>query len=270
MLKVIDIALAQVGYVEKASASQLDSKTANPGNKNYTKYARDLDQIPGFYNGKKQGYPWCDILNDWCFVQAYGAEMAKKMLYQPEKSLGASCTYSASYFRKAGKFYEKSPKVGDQIFFKSGSEIVHTGIVVDVDSKKVYTVEGNTSSASGVVANGGCVCRKSYSLTDSKIAGYGRPNYALAGENQGAKVNLTTGATKTETVQVSIPVLKQGMKGDYVKPLQILLNGRGYDCGTVDGSFGPKTLSAVKLFQKNKGLTIDGSVGPKTWEKLLS
>ena len=83
-------------------------------------------------------------------------------------------------------------------------------------------------------------------------------------------MNLTTGATKTETVQVSIPVLKQGMKGDYVKPLQILLNGRGYDCGTVDGSFGPKTLSAVKLFQKNKGLTIDGSVGPKTWEKLLS
>ena len=34
MLKVIDIALAQVGYVEKASNSQLDSKTANAGNKN--------------------------------------------------------------------------------------------------------------------------------------------------------------------------------------------------------------------------------------------
>ena len=192
------------------------------------------------------------------------------MLYQPDKSLGASCTYSASYYRKAGKFYEKGPKVGDQIFFKSGSEIVHTGIVVDVDSKKVYTVEGNTSGASGVVANGGCVCRKAYSLTDSKIAGYGRPNYALAGENQGAKVNLTTGTTKTETVQVSVQVLKQGMKGNSVKKLQILLNGLGHNCGKVDGSFGPATLSAVKSFQKAVGITVDGSVGKVTWGKLLS
>lgn len=276
MLKVIDIALAQVGYLEKASNSQLDSKTANAGNKNFTKYARDLDAIPGFYNGKKQGFAWCDTMTDWCFVQAYGVENAKKLLCQPDKSLGASCTYSASYYRKAGRFYEKDPKIGDQIFFKSGSSIVHTGLVYNVDSKKVYTVEGNTSGASGVIANGGGVCRKSYDLTYSKIAGYGRPDYSIVGERVGAKVSFSKGtaspgAAKPEMIQVTVPVLKQGAKGKMVKILQMLLTDANsvYAC-EVDGSFGPATDRAVRLFQKNKGLAVDGSVGPKTWDKLLN
>lgn len=38
MLKVIKIAEAQVGYLEKASNRDLDSKTGNAGYNNYTKY----------------------------------------------------------------------------------------------------------------------------------------------------------------------------------------------------------------------------------------
>ena len=58
--KVIEVALNEVGYVEKASNSNLDSKTGNVGSGNYTKYARDLDNI-SFYNGNKNGYAWCDV-----------------------------------------------------------------------------------------------------------------------------------------------------------------------------------------------------------------
>ena len=36
---------------------------------------------------------------------------------------------------------------------------------------------GDTSSASGVVANGGAVAKKKYLKTYSKIYGYGRPKY---------------------------------------------------------------------------------------------
>ena len=36
--KVLEIALAEVGYLEKKSAKDLDSKTANAGYNNYTKY----------------------------------------------------------------------------------------------------------------------------------------------------------------------------------------------------------------------------------------
>lgn len=190
---VIKIARAEVGYLEKASNSNLDSKTENAGNKNYTKYARDMDAISGFYNGRKNGYAWCDVFTDWCFVKAYGVENAKKLLCQPEKSLGAGCVYSMRYYKAKNQFYT-FPKAGDQIFFKDADgDIVHTGIVVDVDDKHVYTVEGNTSSASGVVANGGCVREKKYAISYNRIEGYGRPAYDVkAKPNTGTKTEAKT------------------------------------------------------------------------------
>ncbi|MDD7412271.1 MAG: hypothetical protein SOU13_13050 [Eubacteriales bacterium] len=92
--RVLSVAEAEVGYLEKASNKNLDGKTENVGDKNYTKYARDLDAIPGFYNGHKQGYAWCDVFVDWCFVTAYGRDAALKLLCQPLKSAGAGCRYS--------------------------------------------------------------------------------------------------------------------------------------------------------------------------------
>ena len=49
---IINLAKEEAGYIEKATNSQLDSKTANAGNGNYTKYARDLYNA-GYYNGNK-------------------------------------------------------------------------------------------------------------------------------------------------------------------------------------------------------------------------
>ena len=184
---VIKIARAEVGYLEKASNSNLDSKTGNAGSKNYTKYARDLDKIAGFYNGKKQGYAWCDVFVDWCFVKAYGVDNAKKLLCQPDKSLGAGCEYSMRYYKSKKQLYT-SPKAGDQIFFKDAEgDVIHTGIVYKVDNTYVYTVEGNTSSSSGVVANGGCVREKKYKLSYNRIAGYGRPAYDVKKETTTTK-----------------------------------------------------------------------------------
>ena len=40
--KVIEIALKEVGYLEKRSNKNLNSKTANAGSNNYTKYWNDL------------------------------------------------------------------------------------------------------------------------------------------------------------------------------------------------------------------------------------
>lgn len=73
-----------------------------------------------------------------------------------------------------------APKPGDIIFFSgtrhSGAN--HIGIIYKVTSSTVYTVEGNTSGASGVVDNGGGVAAKSYSKANSRILSYGRPNYS--------------------------------------------------------------------------------------------
>ena len=177
---LIAVAEAEEGYLEKASASQLDDKTANAGSANYTKYARDLDAEGDIYNGKKQGYAWCDVFVDWCFYTAFGKANMMDMLYQKYSGSGAGCTYSMKYFKNNSAFYD-TPEAGDQIFFTKdgGSTSNHTGIVRKVTSSKVYTVEGNTSSASGVVSNGGCVRLKSYDLSYSKIAGYGRPDWSV-------------------------------------------------------------------------------------------
>ena len=173
--KLIKIALNEVGYIEKASNSNLDNKTANQGSGNYTKYARDLDNI-SFYNGPKNGYAWCDVFVDWCFVEAFGKTRALELLCQPEKSTGAGCGFSMNFYKAHNQFYT-SPKEGDQIFFTDGTSIYHTGLVYAVDDNRVYTVEGNTSNVNYVDGNGGKVCKKSYPLGASYIRGYGRPKY---------------------------------------------------------------------------------------------
>lgn len=265
--KVLDVALGEVGYLEKRSNSNLDSKTGNAGYNNYTKYARDFDEkYPNFYNGRKQSVAWCDIFVDWCFVKAYGVDKALKLLGQPLKSCGAGCYFSMNYFKQIGCF-STTPKAGDQIFFynSSRSDIAHTGLVYKVDSNYVYTVEGNTSSASGVVANGGAVAKKSYSRSYSRIAGYGRPKY---------DVETSSGTTSTPTVKPttpSTPTASTVNKIDTVAEVQKWAN-TNYKSGLeVDGDYGAKTKKAlVKILQTElnqtykSNLTVDGVFGDKT------
>ena len=182
--KVINMALDEVGYIEKKSNANLDSKKSNAGNKNFTKYARDLDNIPNFYNGKKQGFAWCAVFVDWCLVKALGVDRARALLCYPKNSAGAGCSESIKYYKNNNRFVTSNPKKGDQIFFKQG----HTGLVYDVDSSKVYTVEGNTTKSAWVVANGGEVCKKSYNLKSSSIIGYGRPDYKTDSNTSAEKV----------------------------------------------------------------------------------
>ena len=175
--KVLSIANAEVGYLEKKSNAYLDDKTKNAGSKNYTKYSRDLVKWIG--SPYSQGSYWCDMFVDWCLVTAFGLDKAKQMI----GGWSAYTPTSAQYYKNMGRWFTK-PKVGDQVFFKNSSRICHTGLVYKVDSTYVYTIEGNTSGASGVIANGGGVCKKKYTLNYTKIAGYGRPKYELIPDSQ--------------------------------------------------------------------------------------
>lgn len=161
--KIIEIALKEVGYIEKKSNSQLYEKYANAGNANYTKYGKEMGC---------NGYAWCDAFIDWCFVNAFGKARAKELLidfsnYTPT---------SANYFKSNNQFFY-TPEIGDIIFFRNDIRICHTGIVYKVDNGKIYTIEGNTSNGDSIIENGGEVCKKSYAITNTRIAGYGRPKY---------------------------------------------------------------------------------------------
>lgn len=174
---LINLGKAEDGYLEKKSNAYLDDKKKNAGYNNFTKYARDLDAIKDFYNGKKQGFPWCCVFVAWLFVKTFGVDRTRELLNYPVKSLGAAVEYAKGYFVKKGQYYS-SPMKGDNIFFRNGKGLTHIGLVYDSDSKYVYTIEGNTSGGSVVVAEGGAVCLKKYSLSNSGIDGYGRPSYS--------------------------------------------------------------------------------------------
>ena len=171
--RVLSVAESEIGYLEKKNGDlkYLYEKVKNAGSANYTKYGYEMHQIyPAVMD-----YPaaWCDCFVDWCFQKAYGVSTARKMIggqfddYTPR---------SAELYKKMGAWYA-IPKRGDQIFFQNSSRIYHTGIVTDVRNDTVYTIEGNTSGGSAVIANGGAVCRKQYPVNYSRIAGYGRPAY---------------------------------------------------------------------------------------------
>lgn len=69
--------------------------------------------------------------------------------------------------------------------------------------------------------------------------------------------------TPTERIEAIARVLSFGSTGTDVEALQKWLTKVGYTLD-IDGSFGPLTLTAVKAFQKDQGLTADGIFGPKT------
>ena len=174
--RLVATAMAELGYLGHRSNAQLDMPTANGGGK-YNKFARDLDALGNFYNGPKQGFDWCDIFVDWCFVQTFGRELAQKLTFQPNRSCGAGTAYSLGYYKQHGRLFSV-PLVGDQIFFGNATSTWHTGIVTQVTANGICTVEGNAGSPSGVH-------KFQYRLGSNIIKGYGRPDWSLAGADPG-------------------------------------------------------------------------------------
>lgn len=179
--KVIAVAQAEVGYLEKKSNASLDSKTANAGSRNFTKY--------GKWIGANGDY-WCASFLSWIFYKAYGYDLGKKLLCG---GYSAACETIRSNFRLRKRYF-LTPKKGDVIFFigsrHAGAN--HIGLVYKVADGKVYTIEGNTSGASEVIDNGGGVVKKSYATSNSRILGYGRPDYSLASQTASKPATVKT------------------------------------------------------------------------------
>ena len=148
-------------YLEKKSNAYLDDFTKNAGSNNYTKFARDVNNWnqPGC-----QGQPWCAVYQFWKLVKVFGLTKALQIM-----GGGFYNCQSVTRHAKQKGTWHSTPKKGALIIFRNGS---HIGSVNSYDTTYVYTNEGNTSSAPGVVANGGACRNKKYKLTDSAIDGY--------------------------------------------------------------------------------------------------
>lgn len=258
----IEIALSQDGYLEKKSNSQLTSKTANAGKNNYTRYEKEVFGSNGNY--------WCASFISWVFWMLCEKDKTKA------KEICLTLTMGADTFRQAfikAKLYGSKPKLGALIFF-SGTRHAganHIAMVYKYDKKYVYTVEGNTSSDSGVVDNGGAVNCKKYLLTNSKILGYGYPKYD---SDSSTSTSSSTSTTSKKKYSGSFPKLptrgyfKNGDVSSEVCKLKKFLNWFGnYKLTETNKNYFDKTVSAVKDFQKKNGLTVDGEFGSKSLAK---
>lgn len=247
---LIAVAKNEIGYLEKATNAQLDSKTANAGYNNYTKYWRDI--YPAY-----QGQPWCACQISWDMMTAFGLEIAKKLLrHWPY----VYCPDMRNYFTLYA-----NPQVGDIVIFWSSKkkEFVHTGLVIKVQGDQFWTIEGNTSGASGIVANGGGVCQKSYYNSQLPGTKFCRPDYSIVTSIK------SNSSTNTSTTTATKNWIEYGDKGNDVKTLQTKLNKVGYKL-EVDGICGNATVAAIKDFQRKYNLAVDGQAGKNTITKLDS
>ena len=248
---LIAVAKNEIGYLEKATNAQLDSKTANAGYNNYTKYWRDV--YPAY-----QGQPWCACQISWDMMTAFGLETAKKLLrHWPYVYCPAMRNYFTLY---------ANPQVGDIVIFWSSKkkEFVHTGLVIKVQGDQFWTIEGNTSGASGVVSNGGGICQKTYYNSQLPGTKFCRPDYSIV---TSIKSNFSTNTSTTTTTTKNW--IEYNDRGNDVKTLQTKLNKVGYKL-EVDGICGNATVAAIKDFQKKYNLAVDGQAGKNTITKLDS
>lgn len=248
-------------YYEKASLAYATSRdksvfSKNKGTNNYT-YAGYICGL----NGPQAA--WCAMQISLALYEACGNSKtdAKALMHGVWPYTNCGQLYDAAPSNMKGRRGSWTPKAGDVIVFTQNGERVHTGLVYAVDSKYVYTIEGNTSN----------MCRKrSYLLTDTYIYGYIRPAYAASSGDDPVIPDPTKyGAVVYK--DLGLHELAKGCAGPEVKTIQRIIFARGINKNLdVDGAFGPDTKAGVIALQKELGLSADGIVGKDTWKKLLT
>ena len=206
--------------------------------KSYIKYWGNPNKFTEWYWKDKKTHSWCGAYQK----------------YVIKKDMGSDCLDDCSNFAyvptivewaKKKKWYDtnfKNAKQGDLVIYnwypEKKNHYSHVGMVYEVKSSGIVSIEGNTTNALG---KKNCVAKKS--RNKKYIAGIVHLPYD-------EQFNLTR-------------LLKKGCKGDDVKELQKTLGGL-----SVDGIFGDKTLAKVKAYQKKHKLSVDGKVGKNTAHSL--
>lgn len=163
------------------------------------------------------------------------------------------------------------------IFYHNGT-FTHTGLVTAVIGDRFYTIEGNTSGASGIIANGGGVCAKSYLNSQMPGTKFCTPDYSIVSDIAVPSKSENTSSNTTQTGEKYMfepKTVKAGDKNTSVLLLQEILKSRGFKGKNkkeldLDREAGDNTIYALKQYQKSRGLDADGVCGSVTWKDLIA
>ena len=163
--------------------------------------------------------------------------------------IGASSQWNGDYWAEKGPI-SQMPKDKVCCVFRrtaSANPMGHTGM---------YMGDGHAIEARG----------HEKGVIRGKLESYPWTDYAIP-----RGLYDTVSAPVQPSVEESLPMLRKGAKGEYVKALQNLLLSAGQQLPRwgVDGDFGAETEAAVKAFQQINGIKVDGVAGPATWAGLL-
>jgi len=160
----------------------------------------------------------------------------------------------------------------------------HVGLVSSVSGSTVVTIEGNTSSEVGVIANGGCVRKKSYSLNYSRILGYGRPAYEEGDNNSMKNILIISGHGGTPydpgacgcgekeailTRELAVLVQRELEKVSNVKPMLYDQSKDAYKVLQNGGSLPLSGVDYVLEIHFNAGVNDAGGNGETTGIEVL-
>ena len=153
------------------------------------------------------------------------------------------------------------PGAGATSMYNTASSFTERGKIADIPKDKVclvFMASGDKMSHVGIHIGNGDIIHCSGTVKRGKITDRGWTHYAIP---KGMSGNVPT---------TDKPTLRRGSTGEYVTLLQTKLIQLGYDVGATgaDGKFGDKTAAAVRMFQRDHGLTQDGVVGKNTWAAL--
>ena len=260
-----ELMAAQSGYLEKASNYNLDSKTGNAGSNNFTKYSRDVDNLglPGC-----QGQPWCATYQFWICWKIFGKEKALDIM----GSGFYNCASVKNHAKSKSTWHGRTePKLGALVIFRNSA---HIGRVTRMTNAQIFTNEGNTSKAGGVIPNGGEVADKVYRRNDTAIDGYVWIDYTGSGSAEESKPSSKPGRSG---YMFNPEIVQKGSTGTSVLLLQEILRARGFkgkdgkELG-LDRSAGENTIYALKSYQKSRNgfLEVDGIAGTATWKDLIA
>lgn len=226
----------------------------------------------GEWGGNAYG-EWCSEFVSWCVNTAdevYGLSMLGA-----DYPMQNSCDEGAAWFASQGQYITTSgtlKNAGEQFYLSDGVSVAdrpyvpqpgdliyiewykynrldHVGIVEFVTqnadgSYTVHTIEGNNHILGPTPS---VVARYSYALDDPSIRGYGVQQSGLVG------TTLTTGSS-----------------GESVAAFQRQLRDLGFYDGDCAGKFGKATATAVKNYQKSKGLPQTGEADVVTLRALAA